>query len=214
MHSSRLRLGLAAVMVASIAAASLWPEDASGKDKAAASKDAKKDDKKPKFDPNNRTAISEFMSTVVDGNTRFASKDFPGALDAYKKAVGLAPNDPLGHYLVAEALLAQDKVADGEASLAQAEKLGDKRPEILGKVYFLQADAKERQKKWDEARAAWAKYDGWAQRRGGPDGGNAFPQSAAARISAIDEYVKLDKAYDDVRRRIAAEKDGGAAPPK
>ena len=105
------------------------------------------------------------MFTVFQGNGRFSAKDYPGALESYKKAVTLAPNDPLGHYLVAEAQLAQGNVAEAEAALAQAEKVGDKRPDVLGKVYFLQADAKERQKKWEEARAAWAKYDGWAQRR-------------------------------------------------
>jgi predicted Zn-dependent protease len=206
-------MGFAVAMGLAVVVAVGWPDDASGKDKTDQKKDtAKQDDKKPKFDPNNRTAISEFMFTVVDGNTRFAAKDFTGALESYKKAVTLAPNDPLGHYLIAEAQLAQGNIADGEAALAQAEKLGDKRPDVLGKIYFLQADAKERQKKWEESRAAWAKYDGFAQRRGG-DGG-VFPQTAAARIQAIDEMVKLDKSYEDVRRRIAAEKDGGAAPSK
>ena len=37
-----------------------------------------------------------------------------------------------------------------------------------------------------------------------------FPSSGAARIEAIDAMLKQDKAYDVVRERIAAEKDGGA----
>lgn len=205
MSAARIRWVFVGLITAGAAVAVAWPEDAAGKDKSSSAKDDKQ-----KFDPNNRTAISELMFTVFQGNGRFSAKDYAGALESYKKAVTLAPNDPLGHYLVAEAQLAQGNVAEAEAALAQAEKVGDKRPDVLGKVYFLQADAKERQKKWEEARAAWAKYDGWAQRRGGE--GGAFPQTAAARISTIDEMVKLDKAYEDVRQRIAAEKDGGAAP--
>ena len=47
----------------------------------------------------------------------------------------------------------------------------------------------------------------------------AHPASAAARLKAIDDVVKQEKAYEIVRQRIAAEKadagaDGGkAAPP-
>lgn len=208
--SLRLRVGFAVTLCAAVAVSAGWPDDASGKGKTAAAKKADKKPDKPKFDPSGRTAISEFTATVVDGNTRFASKDFPGALEAYKKAIALSPGDPLGPYLVAEAQLAQGNFVDAEAALAAAEKLGDKRPDVLGKVFFLQADAKERQKKWEDARAAWTKYDGFAQRRGG-DGG-VFPQTAAARIQAIDERIKLDKSYEDVRVRIAAEKDAGPAP--
>lgn len=208
--SLRLRLGFAAALCVAGGMVAGWSDDASGKAKAAVAKKADAKADKPKFDPSGRTAISEFMATVVEGNTRFAAKDLPGALESYKNAVALSPGDPLGHYLVAETLLVQGNFADAEAALAQAEKVGDKRPDVLGKVFFLQADAKERQKKFEDARAAWTKYDGFAQRRGG-DGG-MFPQTAAARIQAIDEMVKLDKSYEDVRVRIAAEKDGGAAP--
>ena len=36
------------------------------------------------------------MAAVADGNTKFAAKDFSGALDAYKKAAQIDPKDPLG----------------------------------------------------------------------------------------------------------------------
>lgn len=181
-----------------------------------------KEPDKGRFDPQNRTALSRPMSLIVEGNARFAEKDYAGALAAYGKAVQLAPGDPLGHYMVAEANLAQGKLAEAEAALKAAEKAGDKRPDVLGKVMFLEADvkereadattdAKERAQRWAEARAGWARYGEWAAAHG--DAG-AVPQTPAARVKAIDDYAKLEAAYVEVRQRIAAEKaDAGPAAP-
>src|SRR6185369_8600908 len=51
------------------------------------------------FDPANRVHISQFMDAVVSGNAKFVARDFPGAIETYKKAIAFAPNNPLGHYL-------------------------------------------------------------------------------------------------------------------
>src|SRR5438094_684679 len=99
---------------------------------AAGSKD--KDKKDAKASP--RT--TPLMVAVADGNAKFGAKDFPGALEAYKKAVSIAPADPIGNYLVAEAQLAQGNIADAQTALAAAEKIGDKRPDVMGKVLFLE----------------------------------------------------------------------------
>jgi tetratricopeptide (TPR) repeat protein len=172
---------------------------ASGKDK--------KDLPKDKSDPTNHAALSKPMAAVALGNAKFVAKDYAASLEAYKRAVQLAPNDPLGHYLVAEAQLAQGNINEGEAALAQAEKLGDKRPDVMGKVLFLEADTKERQKKWADAKTAWSKYSEWAQKH---IEAGAIPTTGAARIAAIDEAMKLDTQYEDVRKRIADEKKGDA----
>ncbi|CAN5715389.1 hypothetical protein BH09MYX1_BH09MYX1_17570 [soil metagenome] len=156
------------------------------------------------FDPANRAHISQFMEVVVGGNGKFVTRDFPGAIEAYKKAIALAPNNPLGHYLLAEAQIASGNLTEAEAELTQADNVADKTPQVKAKVLFCIADLKERQKKWDDAKTAWQKYADWSQAHG--DSG-AMPQTAAARISAIDEAIKQDKAYDIVRQRIATEKD-------
>jgi hypothetical protein len=186
-------LRLAGVLVIALCAATAIA--AGGKDK-----DKKKDAKAT-------TRTTPLMVAVADGNAKFGAKDFPGALEAYKKAATIAPNDPIGNYLIAEAQLAQGNIADAQTALAAAEKVGDKRPDVMGKVLFLQADSKEREKKWADAKTAWGRYNEWASKH---DAG-AVPQSATARIQAIDDYAKLDAAYDEVRKRIAAEKtaDGG-----
>jgi tetratricopeptide (TPR) repeat protein len=166
-----------------------------------------------RYDPDNVTAISQHMETLVKGNERYAAKDFNGALDLYKKAVQLNPKHPLGPYLVGEAYLALDNLPEAEAAFKQAAELNDPRnPQFKSHALFALADCYERQKKWTEARAAWQAYTEHAAKF--PDGG-AFPQSGAARIKAIDDYVKLDQAYAIVRERIANEKkDAGATPPK
>jgi hypothetical protein len=67
------------------------------------------------------------------------------------------------------------------------------------------ADLRERQKKWDDARAAWQVYLDWAAKF--PAAG-AFPTSGQSRQRVIDAMLKQDKAYEVVRQRIADTKNG------
>lgn len=160
-----------------------------------------------KYDPQNRTHISPFMETIALGNTKYIARDFPAAIETYRKAIALQPTHPLGHYLLAEAQLASGNLTEAEASFVAADNVADREPGVKVKVLFCLADLKERQKKWDEAKVAWQHYNDYGQAHG--DAG-AMPASATARIQAIDDALKQDKAYEAVRARIAAEKDGGA----
>jgi len=159
-------------------------------------------------DPSNVTGISEAMEAVLAGNARFMAKDFAGASEHYRRAIQLQPKNPLGHLALGEALLALGKVEDADAVWRQGAEVGDGYPNVKAKVLFCVADAKERQKKWDDARAAWQRYNEYAVAN--PDAG-AFPASGAARIQAIDDMVKQDRAYDVVRKRIDEERDAGFA---
>jgi tetratricopeptide (TPR) repeat protein len=171
---------------------------AAGKDAGAASDD--------KYDPDNRSHISHFMETCVQGNAKFVSRDFPGAIELYRKAIQLQPTNPLGHYLLGEAQSAAGNLSEAEASWTNADNLGDKTPSVKVKLLFVLADLKERQKKWDDAKSAWQRYREYVASHADAGGQAA---SADARIQAIDEMLKQDKAYDIVRQRIAAEKDAG-----
>lgn len=166
-------------------------------------------------DPNNITGISRWMELCVEGNGKYMARDFPGAIGSYRNAVQLAPKNPFPHYLLAEAQLASGNMSEAEASLKQAELLSDKRDALLrAKILFVLADLRERQHKWEEAKAGWQLYTEWAI--GQVDGGS-YPLSASARVKAIDEVIKLDKATQVVRERIAATANGGfggpASPP-
>ena len=164
-----------------------------------------------RYDPDNITAMSQFMETAVKGNERYHAKDYTGAIDLFKKAIQFNPRNALGPYLLGEAYLALGNLPEAEAAFKTAEDLASdpKAPQLRSQILFAVADVYERQKKWEQARTSWQTYTEHAAKLG-PDGGS-YPQSGAARIKAIDDALKLDKQYEIVRQRIAAEKaDSGA----
>lgn len=187
----------------------LAPNDAAGQ-KAAAPRPAAKPKAAPdggdRYDPENITAISQFMETLNKGTEKYLAKDYPGAIDIYKKAIQLNPRNALGPYVLGEAYLATNNLAEAEAAFKAAAEISYAKtpPLVRSNILFAVADCYEREKKWVEARAAWQTYTEHAAKLG-IDGG-AHPQSGVARLKAIDDYMKLDKDYAIVRQRIAAEK--------
>jgi tetratricopeptide (TPR) repeat protein len=168
---------------------------------------AKSDSGAVRHDANNVTGISGAMEAIVAGSAKYEQKDFAGALELFTKATKLAPRNALAFYCVGAAQLANGNLPDAEAAFRQADSVGDATPSVKAKALFAIADVLERQKKYEDAKAAWQRYLDFA---GKTDAG-AFPASGTARVTALDEVIKLDKAYEVVRQRIAAEKekDGG-----
>ena len=165
----------------------------------------------PEHDPNNVTGLSEAVEIVSKGNEKFIAKDVQGAIDAYRRAIQLAPKNPLGHYMLGVGLLAAGNAQEAEISFKQAVEVGESAPPIKARALFALADLKERQKKWEEAKAAWQTYADYVSKHAGA----GYPESAASKSQALDDMLKQDKAYDIVRERIAADKpDSGAAPKK
>ena len=162
-------------------------------------------------DPDNITGLSMFMETALKGNAQYLAKDYQGAIDTYRQAMTLAPKNPLGPYLMGEAQLATNNLPEAEASFVQAESLSDNRnAQLRSHILFCVANVKEARKKTDEAKVAWQAYTEHASKFA--DGGG-FPATGTARMQVIDDLLKLNKAYEIVRERIAAEKtDGGTAP--
>jgi tetratricopeptide (TPR) repeat protein len=160
-------------------------------------------------DPDNKAGLAEWMERCIQGNAKYLAHDIPGAIDLYRQAIQLAPKRPLPHYLLAEAQLGAGHLQDAEAALHDAEQASDDRdPNVRGKILFALADAQERGKKWEGAKAAWKTYAEYAAKHG--DAGMA-PPTPAARIQAIDDALRQDAAYEAVRERIANEgKDAGA----
>jgi tetratricopeptide (TPR) repeat protein len=152
-------------------------------------------------------ASPKYRDACIEGNTKYAARDFPAAIESYRKAIELDPKNPLGHYFLGEAQLAAGNMAEAEAAWSSAARVGtDKDATVMARVYFVLADLKERQKKWADARTAWQAYLDFAAKF--PDAG-AFPSSAQSRQQVIDAMMKQDKAYDVVRKRIEETKDGG-----
>lgn len=157
-----------------------------------------------RHDPDNVTAISVYMETLVEGSRKLAAKDTTAAIDQFKKAIALAPKHPLGHLWLGAAYLAADNLAEAEAAFtAAAARRDPKDPRIQARALFAVADVLERQKKWPEAKAAWQAYAEHAKKLG--DAG-VHPESAAARLEVIEKTLEREKAYAAVRERIAAER--------
>jgi tetratricopeptide (TPR) repeat protein len=150
---------------------------------------------------------AKYRDACKDGNTKYAAKDYVAAIAAYQKAIELDPNNALGHYFLGEAQLAAGNMIEAEAAWNRASLAAtEKEAPLRARVLFVLADLKERQKKWDEARAAWQVYIDWAAKF--PKAG-AFPGSGQSRQQVLDARDKQDKAYAVVRQRIADTKAGG-----
>jgi tetratricopeptide (TPR) repeat protein len=154
-----------------------------------------------------KTSDHAYTDACSEGNGKYASRDFDGAIESYRKAIELFPHRPLGHYLLGEAQLAANNLTEAEASWGRALlEASEQDPTMRARILFVTADLKERQKKWDEAKAAWQVYVDWSNRFA--DAG-AFATSGTARIQAIDSMLKQDKSYEVVRQRIEETRDGG-----
>lgn len=150
---------------------------------------------------------AKYKDAWKDGNSKYAARDFAGAIAAYQKAIEIDPNNALAHYFLGEAQLAAGSLVEAEAAWNRASlAAGEKDPALRARILFVIADLKERQKKWDEARAAWQVYLDWASKY---QNAGAFPGSAQSRQQVIDAMTKQDKAYAVVRQRIADTKAGG-----
>jgi tetratricopeptide (TPR) repeat protein len=161
---------------------------------------------RPQADASASTA-SKYAEACSQGNARYASRDYQGAIALYRSAIELDPHNALGHYLIGEAHLAAGNIGDAEAAWNQASvESSDKEPDLRARILFVIADLKERQWKWSDAVAAWQVYIDWATRF--PKAA-VFPDSGRSRQQVIDHMLKQDKAYEVVRRHIALAKDGG-----
>jgi tetratricopeptide (TPR) repeat protein len=149
----------------------------------------------------------EYLKICEGGNAKYAGRDFAGAIDEYRKAIELNPKQGLAYYFMGEAQLAAGNLSEADAAWNRASlESGEADPALHARVLFVIADLRERQKRWDDAKAAWQGYVDWAAKY---PNSNAAPASGQSRMQVIDTMTKQDKAYDVVRERIRATADGG-----
>jgi tetratricopeptide (TPR) repeat protein len=189
----------ASILVSCVA---LWSTPAFAQSAAAKKDGAKaevaKADKGPRKDPAGVTGISPFMEQINKGEAAFVARDFAGAVAAFQEAVKLDGQAMLGFYRLGEAQLAAGKPDEADAVWQTA--LGKKGPEDLNaKVLFVIADLRERQKKLQAAKDAWAAYTAFVQ---GHSKANGYPASATERQKQIDRRMKDEKDYAVVKERI------------
>lgn len=149
----------------------------------------------------------EYLKLCEAGNAKYAGRDFAGAIEQYRKAIELTPKHALAFYLMGEAQLAAGNLTEADAAWNRAAlESNEQDPSLRAKVLFVTADLRERQKRWDDAKAAWQVYLDWAAKY---PAASTFVASAQSRQQVIDTMLKQDKAYDVVRERINSTKNGG-----
>jgi len=159
--------------------------------------------------PSAPTGHAAFIDALNQGSLKYVAKDLSAAAESFRTATKLEPRNPLGYYLVGEALLGSGSLPEAEAAWLQGEQLASSGPPTVeAKILFALADLRERQGRWDEATAAWKRYADFAAQHS--DAG-VFPESAGTRIKDIEAMQKQNKDYAIVRKRIRDE-DGGTIP--
>jgi hypothetical protein len=198
----RLRLTLASVTLV-LAASAVAPALAAPPKKAPVAAP-------PKEDPA-KVTHKLFLDAIKDGSDKYEAKDVAGAIEAFQKATALEPRNPVGYYYLGEAQLGNKDLAQAESAWLHASQVSDEgTPGLKAKIFFCIADLRERQRRWDDAKASWEQYGELTAKFAG----STFPNIAKERVASIDAMLTQDKAYEIVRKRIAEEKaKGGGTPP-
>lgn len=152
-------------------------------------------------DPQGLKGISPFWEALKKGDDLFVARDLDGALTQYKDAISKAPQNPLGHYRIGEAHLAKGDVQEAEASWVAALRYVGKDMSLKGKIMFVLADLRERQKSYDDAIERWTAYATFATQQTSV---KMYPKTPPERKKKIDEWKKISAESAEVKKRIEA----------
>jgi predicted Zn-dependent protease len=161
-------------------------------------------------EPKAKGIKSPYSVKVQKANAAYVSRDFPGAIAAYREAIQETPNDPVVFYLLGEAQLGGGNIGEAEATWLTALGKAGSKDDIRAKLMFVLADLRERQGKWAEAKTAWDEY---ARFVGSHSVAKGYAATAAERNKAIDTRVDLETKYGAVKQRIEQREKEAAAPP-
>jgi len=144
----------------------------------------------------------QFLETIKSGSAKYTAKDIPGSIADFQKATQLEPRNPLGYYFLGEVHLGNNDLGQAESAWLHASQVSaEGSPGLKAKIFFVIADLRERQKRWDDAKAAWEQYTEVSSKLTDA----AYPKVGPERIGMIDAMQKQDKAYEVVRQRIKEE---------
>lgn len=152
-----------------------------------------------KRDPKGVKGISPYMELIVKGDRAFVSRDFDGAIAAYREAIQKEPQNALGHYRVGAAQLAKGDQKEAEAAWVAGMRFVGKDGTLKGKLIFVLADLRERQKNNDEAIGRWKEYS-----KNSEDEKEAitYPATATERVSRNEAWKKNVADSAEVKVRI------------
>jgi tetratricopeptide (TPR) repeat protein len=209
MRSARLWLGLVALMTSATAAFGADPKPPA-KDASAVGADG------VRRDPNGVKGISPYLELLNKGDRAYVARDFDGAIAAYREAVQSAPQNALGHYRLGSAQLAKGDQKEAEAAWVSGLRFVGKDATLRGKLLFVLADLRERQKNNDEAIGRWKEYAKGAEEAREAvtypatatervTRNEAWKQNSADSAAVKDRIAKRLKEADDAARKSAAD---------
>jgi tetratricopeptide (TPR) repeat protein len=150
-------------------------------------------------DPKGVKGISPFWEAIKKGDDAFAARDIDGAKLAYQEAIRLEPQNAMGHYRMGEAELSKGNLKEAEAIWTTALRFAGSNAVLKGKILFVIADVKERQRSFEEATNGWNAYDVHAKAE---TKSNSYPATAADRKKRITDWKQLEIDYGAVKERI------------
>lgn len=153
----------------------------------------------PLKDPQGRAGISPYMELINKGEASFVARDFAGAVVQFQEAIKADGSKMLAFYRMGEAQLAAGKPEEADAIwTAGLSKEGT--PSMKARILFCLADLKEREKKYEPAKEAWAKYAQFL--KDNAQEAKGFAMTPEERAKVIDRHLKDEKDYAAVRERI------------
>jgi tetratricopeptide (TPR) repeat protein len=153
-----------------------------------------------RHDPKGIKGISPYLEQINKGDRSYVARDFDGAIAAYREAIKSDPEKALGHYRVAEAQLAKGDQKEAEVELVAGLRFVGRDGTLKGKLIFLLADLRERQKNNDEAIGRWKEYSKNAEEE---KEAITYPATATERVSRNEAWKQLSADSVAVKERIA-----------
>jgi len=135
---------------------------------------------------------------VVAGDRAYVARSFPTAIEAYKKAIAAEPNNPMGHYRAGQAHVAAAQLAEAEEAYEAALRYVGSDSKLKGKILFVLADLRERQKDDAGAVERWTAYGEQAKQ----SDAEGYPATAEERKRVIAKWKELREQYAEVKARI------------
>lgn len=150
-------------------------------------------------DPKGIKGISPYVELINKGDRAYVSRDFDGALAAYREAIQSQPQNPVGHYRAGVAQLAKGDQKEAEAAWVAGLRFAGQDGTVRAQLQFALADLRERQQNSDEAIARWKDYAKTAEDY---KESTTYPATAAERVSRNEAWKKNAADSAEVKERI------------
>jgi tetratricopeptide (TPR) repeat protein len=150
-------------------------------------------------DPKGVQGVSPMWEALGKGDGALLARDYDAAIAAYRDAISKSPQNPLGHYRVAEAQKLKGDLKASEDAYNAALRFVGNDATMKAKILFCLADLSERQKDLEQATTRWSAYEAFVKTA---EKAKAYPASAAERKKRIQEWKQLSADAAEVKLRI------------